>query len=207
MITAEVATPTIGIGAGPNATASAGLPRHVNLTLGSGKIRSPYGDAAADYARVQAFQADVNRTSILDDESYHLPRDQSCARDRTGAQAGNAPVGMASSKQGVIRPSRFSGGGRISRADRVARTTRQFVSRKCYASADRRALCREFSFSHLAWVRDVFSAFDHCLAAANGYRFHRAAELFLGWTMIGWIVALIWAVKTTFLDGALNMVR
>lgn len=79
MITAEVATPTIGIGAGPECDGQV-LVFHdlVNLTFGAGaKFVRRYGDAAATITgAVQAFRADVRSGQYpKDDESYHLPKE------------------------------------------------------------------------------------------------------------------------------------
>jgi 3-methyl-2-oxobutanoate hydroxymethyltransferase len=79
MITAEVATPTIGIGAGPECDGQV-LVFHdiLNLTFGPpAKFVRRYGDAAALItAAVQAFRADVmSRQYPADHESYHLPQE------------------------------------------------------------------------------------------------------------------------------------
>ena len=79
MITAEVATPTIGIGAGPECDGQV-LVFHdiLNLTFGHpAKFVRRYGDAAATItAAVQAFRADVmSRQYPSDSESYHLPKE------------------------------------------------------------------------------------------------------------------------------------
>jgi 3-methyl-2-oxobutanoate hydroxymethyltransferase len=79
MITAEVATPTIGIGAGPDCDGQV-LVFHdiLNLTFAPpAKFVRRYGDAAAVItAAVQAFRADVvSHQYPSDDESYHLPRE------------------------------------------------------------------------------------------------------------------------------------
>jgi len=79
MITAEVATPTIGIGAGPECDGQV-LVFHdiLNLTFGPpAKFVRRYGDAAAVITgAVQAFRADVmSRQYPTDSESYHLPRE------------------------------------------------------------------------------------------------------------------------------------
>jgi 3-methyl-2-oxobutanoate hydroxymethyltransferase len=79
MITAEVATPTIGIGAGPDCDGQV-LVIHdlVNLTFGMpAKFVRRYGDAAAVITNaVQAFRADVRAHQYpADEESYHLPKD------------------------------------------------------------------------------------------------------------------------------------
>ena len=79
MITAEVATPTIGIGAGPDCDGQV-LVFHdiLNLTFGTpAKFVRRYGDAAALIMHaVQAFRADVrSRQYPADEESYHLPKE------------------------------------------------------------------------------------------------------------------------------------
>ena len=79
MITAEVATPTIGIGAGPECDGQV-LVFHdiLNLTFGPpAKFVRRYGDVAAVItAAVQAFRADViSRQYPSDRESYHLPQE------------------------------------------------------------------------------------------------------------------------------------
>jgi 3-methyl-2-oxobutanoate hydroxymethyltransferase len=79
MITAEVETPTIGIGAGPECDGQV-LVFHdiLNLTFGPpAKFVRRYGDAAALITgAVQAFRADViARQYPTDRESYHLPRE------------------------------------------------------------------------------------------------------------------------------------
>ena len=76
MITNEVSTPTIGIGAGPNCDGQV-LVFHdiLNLTFGPpAKFVRRYGDAAAEITHaVQAFRADVLSRQYPDDkESYHL---------------------------------------------------------------------------------------------------------------------------------------
>jgi 3-methyl-2-oxobutanoate hydroxymethyltransferase len=77
MITAEVGTPTIGIGAGPECDGQV-LVFHdlVNLTFGTpAKFVRRYGDAAAVITQAaEAFRADVKALQYpSDDESYHLP--------------------------------------------------------------------------------------------------------------------------------------
>jgi 3-methyl-2-oxobutanoate hydroxymethyltransferase len=79
MITAEVSTPTIGIGAGPECDGQV-LVFHdlVNLTFGSpAKFVRRYGDATALITNaVRAFRADVRSQQYpSDEESYHLPRE------------------------------------------------------------------------------------------------------------------------------------
>ena len=76
MITAEVAAPTIGIGAGPDCDGQV-LVFHdiLNLTFGSpAKFVRHFGDAAAEITHaVQAYRADVlARQYPADAESYHL---------------------------------------------------------------------------------------------------------------------------------------
>jgi 3-methyl-2-oxobutanoate hydroxymethyltransferase len=77
MITSEVATPTIGIGAGPECDGQV-LVFHdiLNLTFGApAKFVRRFGDAAALITNaVEAFRADVkSRQYPADEESYHLP--------------------------------------------------------------------------------------------------------------------------------------
>jgi 3-methyl-2-oxobutanoate hydroxymethyltransferase len=79
LITAEVQTPTIGIGAGPDCDGQV-LVFHdiLNLTFQPpAKFVRRYGDAAAEITRaVQAFRADVMSHQYPSDaESYHLPKD------------------------------------------------------------------------------------------------------------------------------------
>jgi 3-methyl-2-oxobutanoate hydroxymethyltransferase len=83
MITAEVQTPTIGIGAGPECDGQV-LVFHdiLNLTFGQpAKFVRRYGDAAALITdAVQRFRADVrSRQYPSDDESYHLPKETQAA--------------------------------------------------------------------------------------------------------------------------------
>jgi len=83
MITAEVETPTIGIGAGPDCDGQV-LVFHdlVNLTFGhAAKFVRRYGDAAALITEsVLAFKADVTAHQFPNDgESYHLPKDTQAA--------------------------------------------------------------------------------------------------------------------------------
>lgn len=85
MITAEVQTPTIGIGAGPDCDGQV-LVFHdiLNLTFGpAAKFVRRYADAAALITEaVQAFRADVvSRQYPADQESYHLPKDTQAALD------------------------------------------------------------------------------------------------------------------------------
>lgn len=85
MITAEIETPTIGIGAGPNCDGQV-LVFHdiLNLTFGPpAKFVRHYGDAAAEITHaVQAFRADVlSRQYPADAESYHLPKETKAALD------------------------------------------------------------------------------------------------------------------------------
>ena len=79
MISAEVGTPTIGIGAGPECDGQV-LVFHdiLNLTFSPpAKFVRRYGDAAALITRaVQAFRGDVkSRQYPSDEESYHLPKE------------------------------------------------------------------------------------------------------------------------------------
>jgi 3-methyl-2-oxobutanoate hydroxymethyltransferase len=79
MITADVSTPTIGIGAGPECDGQV-LVFHdiLHLTFGPpAKFVRRYGDAAALISQaVQAFRADVrSRQYPSDEESYHLPKE------------------------------------------------------------------------------------------------------------------------------------
>jgi 3-methyl-2-oxobutanoate hydroxymethyltransferase len=79
MITAEVATPTIGIGAGPECDGQV-LVFHdiLNLTFAPpSKFVRRYGDAAALIGQaVRSFAADVKSAQYpSDDESYHLPKE------------------------------------------------------------------------------------------------------------------------------------
>ena len=83
MITAEVETPTIGIGAGPECDGQV-LVIHdlLNLTFGpAAKFVRRYGDAAALISdAVQAYRADVmSHQYPADRESYHLPKDTQAA--------------------------------------------------------------------------------------------------------------------------------
>jgi 3-methyl-2-oxobutanoate hydroxymethyltransferase len=79
LITGEVSTPTIGIGAGPGCDGQV-LVLHdiLNLTFGSpAKFVRRYGDVAAEITHaVQAYRADVlSRQYPADNESYHLSPD------------------------------------------------------------------------------------------------------------------------------------
>ncbi len=83
MITAEVETPTIGIGAGPDCDGQV-LVFHdlLNLTFGQpAKFVRRYGDAAALITQsVLSFKADVvSHQFPSDSESYHLPKDTQAA--------------------------------------------------------------------------------------------------------------------------------
>jgi len=85
MITAEVGTPTIGIGAGPECDGQV-LVFHdlLNLTFNPpAKFVRRYGDAAALIGHaVRAFRADVKSQQYpSDEESYHLPKDTKAALD------------------------------------------------------------------------------------------------------------------------------
>jgi 3-methyl-2-oxobutanoate hydroxymethyltransferase len=85
MITVEVGTPTIGIGAGPECDGQV-LVFHdiLNLTFGTpAKFVRRYGDAAALIMHaVQAFRADVkSRQYPSDEESYHLPKETKAGLD------------------------------------------------------------------------------------------------------------------------------
>jgi 3-methyl-2-oxobutanoate hydroxymethyltransferase len=79
MITAEVATPTIGIGAGPECDGQVLVIHDIlNLTFGPpAKFVRRYGDAAALISdAVQAFRTDVlSHQYPSDGESYHLSKD------------------------------------------------------------------------------------------------------------------------------------
>ncbi|PYX84683.1 MAG: 3-methyl-2-oxobutanoate hydroxymethyltransferase [Acidobacteria bacterium] len=85
MITAEVETPTIGIGAGPECDGQV-LVFHdiLNLTFGpAAKFVRRYEDVGAVISNaVQAFRADViSHQYPSDAESYHLPKDTQAALD------------------------------------------------------------------------------------------------------------------------------
>jgi len=79
MITAEVATPTIGIGAGPDCDGQVLVIHDIlNLTFGPpAKFVRRYADVAALISdSVQAFRSDVlSRQYPSDGESYHLSKD------------------------------------------------------------------------------------------------------------------------------------
>ncbi len=79
MITAEVETPTIGIGAGPECDGQVLVIHDIlNLTFGPpAKFVRRYGDAAALISdAVHAFRADVlSHQYPSDRESYHLPKE------------------------------------------------------------------------------------------------------------------------------------
>ena len=83
MVTSEVETPTIGIGAGPDCDGQV-LVFHdlVNLTFSPpAKFVRRYGDASALITQaVEAFKGDVARGQFPSDaESYHLPKDTQAA--------------------------------------------------------------------------------------------------------------------------------
>jgi 3-methyl-2-oxobutanoate hydroxymethyltransferase len=85
MITAEVSTPTIGIGAGPNCDGQV-LVFHdiVHLTFSPpAKFVRQYADAAAMIKQAaQAFRADVKSGHYPSDaESYHLPKETKASLD------------------------------------------------------------------------------------------------------------------------------
>ena len=85
MITAEVNSPTIGIGAGPDCDGQV-LVFHdiLNLTFQQpAKFVRRYGDAAAEITHaVQSFRADVlSRQYPSEAESYHLPKETKAALD------------------------------------------------------------------------------------------------------------------------------
>jgi 3-methyl-2-oxobutanoate hydroxymethyltransferase len=85
MITAEVGTPTIGIGAGPECDGQVLVFHDVlNMTFGPpAKFVRRYGDAAELITNaVQAFRADVrSRQYPSDGESYHLPKETKASLD------------------------------------------------------------------------------------------------------------------------------
>src|SRR5258706_4837437 len=85
MITAEVGTPTIGIGAGPECDGQV-LVFHdlLNLTFGPpAKFVRRYGDAATLISSpLQSVCADVKAQQYpSDEESYHLPKDTKAGLD------------------------------------------------------------------------------------------------------------------------------
>ena len=85
MITGEIGTPTIGIGAGPECDGQV-LVFHdiLNLTFGPpAKFVRRYGDAAALITdAVRAFRADVRSHQYpADEESYHLPKETGAGLD------------------------------------------------------------------------------------------------------------------------------
>ena len=85
MISVEVSTPTIGIGAGPECDGQV-LVFHdlVNLTFGPpAKFVRRYGDATAVITHaVQAYRADVKSHQYPSDaESYHLPKETKAGLD------------------------------------------------------------------------------------------------------------------------------
>jgi 3-methyl-2-oxobutanoate hydroxymethyltransferase len=85
MITAEVGTPTIGIGAGPDCDGQV-LVFHdiLNLTFApAGKFVRQYGDAAELIKNaVRGFRDDVrSRQYPADRESYHLPKETKAGLD------------------------------------------------------------------------------------------------------------------------------
>lgn len=79
MITAEVETPTIGIGAGPDCDGQVLVIHDIlNMTFGpAAKFVRRYGDAAAMITNaVLEFKADIgSRQFPADAESYHLPKE------------------------------------------------------------------------------------------------------------------------------------
>jgi len=83
MITAEVSTPTIGIGAGPDCDGQVLVIHDIlNLTFGPpAKFVRRYGDAAALITHAaQSFRADViSHKYPSDAESYHLPKETQSA--------------------------------------------------------------------------------------------------------------------------------
>src|ERR1700688_3704172 len=85
MITAEVATPTIGIGAGPECDGQVLVIHDIlNLTFAPpAKFVRRYGDAAALITNaVQAFRADVRAHQYpADEESYHLSKETGAGLD------------------------------------------------------------------------------------------------------------------------------
>ena len=90
MITAEVAAPTIGIGAGPDCDGQV-LVFHdiLNLTFSApAKFVRQYGDAAALISdAVQRFRDDVVAGAYpSDEESYHLPKETQAALEAISAR-------------------------------------------------------------------------------------------------------------------------
>ncbi|MEY2414583.1 MAG: 3-methyl-2-oxobutanoate hydroxymethyltransferase [Acidobacteriaceae bacterium] len=85
MITAEVQTPTIGIGAGPECDGQVLVIHDIlNLTFAPpAKFVRRYADVASTISQaVQAFRADVTSGQYPSDaESYHLPKDTKAALD------------------------------------------------------------------------------------------------------------------------------
>jgi len=86
IITAEVGTPTIGIGAGPACDGQVLVLNDIlNLTFGPpAKFVRRYGDAAALITgAVRSFRASVrSREYPSDDESYHLPKGTGVSLER-----------------------------------------------------------------------------------------------------------------------------
>jgi 3-methyl-2-oxobutanoate hydroxymethyltransferase len=85
MISSEIESPTIGIGAGPDCDGQV-LVFHdiLNLTFAPpAKFVRRYGDVAAEISHaVQAYRADVlSRQYPSDEESYHLPKETKAALD------------------------------------------------------------------------------------------------------------------------------
>ena len=90
MITAEVSTPTIGIGAGPDCDGQV-LVFHdiLNLTFSPpAKFVRQYGDVAALISdAVKHFKEDVGSGAYpSDDESYHLPKETQAALEAISAR-------------------------------------------------------------------------------------------------------------------------
>ena len=85
MITAEVRTPTIGIGAGPECDGQVLVIHDIlNLTFAEpAKFVRRYADVASVISQaLQAFRADVSSGQYPSDaESYHLPKDTRAALD------------------------------------------------------------------------------------------------------------------------------
>jgi 3-methyl-2-oxobutanoate hydroxymethyltransferase len=90
MITAEVGTPTIGIGAGPECDGQVLVINDLlNLTFGApAKFVRHYGDAGALISEaVRAFGTDVKAGRYpSDEESYHLPRETKAGLDNVLAR-------------------------------------------------------------------------------------------------------------------------